>query len=72
MGVLIGHLISSFLMFVTILVLTWGVGLLLAWLNSYQPFSDEDLKVIPELKTAMLYLDAILYVFVSISSVWDF
>jgi hypothetical protein len=72
MGTLIGHLISSFLMFVAILVLTWLVGLILAWLNRYQPFSDEDLKVIAELKTAMLYLDAILYAVVSISSVWTF
>jgi hypothetical protein len=59
-------------MFVTLLVLTWGLGLLFVWLNRYQPFSDEDLEVISKLKRAMLYFDAILCASVSISSVWTF
>jgi len=67
-----GHLISSFLVFVMLLVLTWGLGFLLAWLNQRQPMSDEDLKVISKLKTGMLYLDAILYAYVSISGAWNF
>jgi hypothetical protein len=72
LGALIGHLIWSFLLFVTLLVLTWGLGFLFAWLNRQHPFSDEDLNVISRLKTSMLYFDAILCASVSISSVWTF
>ncbi len=69
---LIGHLIGSFLVFVTLLVLSWGLGFVLGWLNAHQPFSDEDLKVISKLKTSMLYFDAILCASVSISGAWTF
>jgi hypothetical protein len=64
---LIGHLIGSFLVFVTLLLLTWGVEFLLAWLNNHQPLSDEDLKVISKLKIALLSFDAVLCAYVSIS-----
>jgi hypothetical protein len=71
-GTLMGDLISSFVMFVTLLVLTWGLGFLFVWLNRYQPFSDEDLKVLSKLKTSMLYFDAILCASASLSTVWNF
>jgi hypothetical protein len=69
---LIGHLISSFLVFALLLVSTWELGSLLVWLNEQQPFSDEDMRVISKLKTWTLYFDAILYASVSVSSVWSF
>ena len=69
---LIGHLISSFLVFVTLLVLTWELEAVLMWLDNRQPFSDEDLKVISTLKTAMLYFDAILSAYVLISGALTF
>ena len=72
LGALIGHLISSFLVFAVLLVLTWELGFLLVWLNTHQPFSAEDLRVISKLKTWTLYFDAFLYAFVSASSVWRF
>lgn len=67
-----GDLMSSFVMFVTLLVLTWGLGFILVRLDRYQPFSDEDLKVISTLKTAMLYFDAILCASASLSTLWNF
>jgi hypothetical protein len=69
---LIGHLIGSFLVFVTLLVLTWALEFLLTWLNNHQPFSDEDLKVISKLKTSMLYFDAVLSASVLIFGAWTF
>ena len=69
---LIGHLLGSFLVFVMLLVVTWGVGFVFAWLNRHQPFSDEDLQVISKLKASMLYLDAILCAAISISGTWTF
>lgn len=72
LGALIGHLISSFLVFALLLVLTWELGYLLVWLNEQQPFSDEDMRVISVLQTWTLYFDAILYASISVSSAWSF
>ena len=69
---LIGHLIASFLVFVTLLAVTWGLEFVLMWLNNRQPFSDEDLKVISKLKTSMLYFDASLSASVLISGALTF
>jgi hypothetical protein len=71
-GSLMGDLISSFVMFITLLALTWALGFVFVWLNKYQPFSDEDLRVLSKLKTSMLYFDAILCASASLSTVWNF
>lgn len=60
---LVGHLLVTTFICLTLFALAWSSNVAVAWLNDLHPFSDEDLKLISRLKTLIFYSDALVCVY---------
>ncbi len=57
---LLGHLLGTAVLYVTLFTLAWGLSFFCTWLNSMHPFSDEALRHLLRVEVAVLYCDTAL------------
>jgi hypothetical protein len=71
-GLLIGHMAGSALVFSAILVSGWSVFVLLNYLNSIRNFPPEVLSLVTRLEIGLLYVDVVVSVVVLLLCIVSF
>lgn len=57
---LVGHLLATSALFVTILLLSWGLAFLFSWLHAVHPFPAAIHGFLEKVELVLVYADAIL------------
>jgi hypothetical protein len=71
-ALLIGHLMTTTLVFVVFITLGWLVSYFSYYLNGIHKFSDETFKLIGSLELGLFYLDAAVSGIILLSGIWKF
>ncbi len=67
---LLGHLLSTALVYLALLSLTWGVSQCVIWLNSFGPLPDDASRFLSRLKLALLYGEGSLFAYFWAAGAW--
>jgi hypothetical protein len=69
---LIGHLVGTAVIFVTLFTLAWGLATLLSWFNTIHPFPLQIFAFVTKLEIGLVYADAVFCAIVLLGGTWRF
>jgi len=69
---LLGHLLGTAFIYITLFAVAWIIGLASAWLNRLHPFGDDIFGFVSKVEKAILYGDTGLCGFVTLAGMWRF
>lgn len=69
---LIFHIIGTAIIFLSLALVTWLLGVALQWLNTLHPFAEPILRFFTGVELALLYIDAAVSGFVLVAGTWKF
>lgn len=69
---LLGHLLGTAFIFVTLFAVAWGIGFSSFWLNKLHPFGDDIFTFVSKVEKAILYGDTGLCAIVTLAGMWRF
>jgi len=71
-GLLVGHIAASALIFVVVFIFGWGIGYIVHYLNGIQPLSDWSGWLVQVVELGFLLIDLILSGSVLVVGAWRF
>lgn len=69
---LLGHLVATATICVSLFATTWAIGVCAAWLNGIHPFGDQTFRFVTKVEAWALYGDTGLCFVVSMLCMWQF
>jgi hypothetical protein len=69
---LLGHLIGTAIVFLTLFTLAWAIGFFCHRLNAIYPFADDTFTFIARIEKVILWGDTALCAVVLLNSMWRF
>ena len=69
---LIGHLVATAIIFVSLFTIAWGLAALLSWFNAIHPFPLPIFAFVTKLEISLVYVDAAFCAIVLLGGTWRF
>lgn len=69
---LIGHLLGTAIVFVTLFAIAWGLTTLLSWFNTIHPFPLQIFAFVARLEMGLVYVDTVFCAIVLLGGTWRF
>jgi hypothetical protein len=69
---LLGHLLSTGIVFLAFFGIAWSASFVLAWLHGIHPFPDSIYRIVSWFEIGIVYIDAAVCLFMLASGAWHF
>ena len=69
---LVGHLLGTAIIFMSLFTIAWGLATLLSWINTIHPFPLQIFAFVTKLEIGLVYADAVFCAIVLLGGAWRF